>query len=357
MIEKIKFQPQPESFESDRERLRFLERSIIKRIREIRKNGYQIYAQTLDTFRIERGIEIGGYIPHEHREEVMKLRDESEKTIDQAVIEGLDNFRMELGNNSALKNFIPEMNALIEAARTMFLAKQTIKYKERQFMSGAPELSKEELKKQEALREDMTEGRTLIQWHVLQNENNPEYLKAFDITLKQLLGDTGFKEEWHGMERGLRQELGISKILKKYFKKVTPGKPKEDAHYAIDFWAETEDGKTIIFQSKSSSLFGGQGVFDEQDMQKLERELAEGSNSDVKYQTGWGGYEPPVPDLVKIRKFQQDAEKAKSYAASLGIENPKFYLIVSSANNFEEITGEPILGKNNQLEKQLESFK
>ena len=128
MIEKIKFQPQPESFESDRERLRFLERSIIKRIREIRKNGYQIYAQTLDTFRIERGIEIGGYIPHEHREEVMKLRDESEKTIDQAVIEGLDNFRMELGNNSALKNFIPEMNALIEAARTMFLAKQTIKY-------------------------------------------------------------------------------------------------------------------------------------------------------------------------------------------------------------------------------------
>ncbi len=158
------------------------------------------------------------------------------------------------------------------------------------------------------------------------------------------------------MERGLRQELGILKILKKYFRKVTPGKPKEDAHYAIDFWAKTEDGKTIIFQSKSSSLFGRQGIFDEQEMEKKEKELSEVPNPSTNYRADWSGEGLPVPDLVKIRKFQEDAKKAKAYAMGLGIENPKFYLIVSNANNFEEATGEPLANKNKSLEKELESI-
>ncbi len=358
MTEKIETnlpQAHQERFESDKERLRFLERNISGRIREVRKSKYGKFLQTYRTYEEEKGIKPGGYITSKYFEEISKLRNEFEKTTNQATIEGLNNLRIELENNPALKNFIPEMNAFIEAARTMFLTKEIIKYKEYQVMTGAPGLSEEEIKKQDILREDMTEGRALIQWHVLQNETDPEYLRIFSVTLKQLLNAIGFKDEWRGMERGLRQELGILKILKKYFKKITPGEPKEDAHYAIDFWAETEDGETIIFQSKSSSPFGRQGIFDEEEMQKLEGELLEIGDT-PEYQTGSGKYGLPLSGLIKIKKLQKDSAKATQYAESLGIENPKFYLIVSRADNFNEITGEPLSDKNKSLEKELEAI-
>ena len=261
----------------------------------------------------------------------------------QIPIDELDNLRKEFEKNPSLKDYVPEFNALIDAVRTIYLSQLTVKYKEHDVMIGAPQLTDEEIKKQEALREDMTESRALIQWHVLQNEADSEYLGTLFSILRNTMDKLEFKKEWWGTERGLRQELGVLKLLKKDFKKVTPGEPKEDAHYAIDFWTETHNGTTVIFQSKSTSPFLKDGVYSESDVDSLEKEFSTGTYAyvDLKYKQQFSDDERPTP-LVKLRNIQQDIKKAKEYAISKGIEKPIFYLIACNANNFEDITGNPI---------------
>ncbi len=142
MVENIEFRQKQENFESNTERLNFLNRTIVKRVREVRNAGHEEYLKALQAYKEENDL--------------WSIRDEFDKKINPAIIKGLDSLHTELESNPALKKFIPEMNALIEAARTMFLSKEIIKYKEYKFMSGAPDLSEDEITKQNALREDMT---------------------------------------------------------------------------------------------------------------------------------------------------------------------------------------------------------
>src|SRR3989344_9590243 len=76
----------------------------------------------------------------------------------------------------------------------------------------------------------------------------------------------------------------------------------------------------------------------------IEKEFSTGTYAyvDLKYKQQFSDDERPTP-LVKLRKIQQDIKKAKEYAISKGIEKPIFYLIACNANNFEDITGNPIL--------------
>ena len=61
----------------------------------------------------------------------------------------------------------------------------------------------------------------------------------------------------------------------------------------------------------------------------------------------------PTSDLVKVKKLQQDIKKAKEYAQSQGIDNPHFYLIVSRADKYKEITGEPDSQATKSIENDL----
>ena len=271
-METIESTPQLEGFVSDKERLEFLSNNIVKRVREIEENVREEFNEDLAVRMKDLGIDPMSQ-PQAQKKEARRLRKEINfsKTVNLAILDGLGDLRRELESNPMLKNYIPELNSLIDAIRIMYLSTQKIKYKEYAVMIGAPQLSDEEIKEQEAMTEDMTESRALIQWYVLQNKSNPNYLKDLFSTLRNSIYRLGFENYWKGMERGLRQELGISKLLQRHFKKVTPGEPKEDAHYGIDFWAETNKGTTIIFQSKSSFLSLSEGIYSEENISDLEK--------------------------------------------------------------------------------------
>ena len=355
MTEIIESPSQFEKFNSDKERIEFLEKSIIDCIQRIKEKKREEFSQALELRIKETGIN-PDMQSGTKKKEATKLRKEMKyfETLNLAISNGLNLLRKDFENDPLLKDYIPEANVFIEAIRTMFLTERVIKYKEYQVMTDAPKLSDEEIKEQDDLREDMTESRALIQWYVLQNGSDPDYLSSLFEALRVSTGTLGFEKSWLGMERGLRQELGILKLLRKYFKKVVPGEPKEDAHYAIDFWTETNNGNTLIFQSKSSFAFLDEGVYDEKGISDLEKDLSvESPSSAAIYQKNYG-VEIETSDLVKVRKLQQDIIKAKTYARSKkGVGNAPFYLIVSKSGNYEDITGKPILDMTKSIEKAL----
>lgn len=343
MTEKITSDLQTEKFSSDKERLDFLQKSIIECVKKIRKDFNENFSNILEAKTRELGID-PEQLPRRYGREKTKLRRDTQYSRNKkiALIDGLDSLRKEFEQNPMLKDYTPEFNALIDVMRTMFLSQLHVRHKEYKVMVDAPQLQDDEIQEQESLTEDMTESRALIQWYVLQNEHDPEYLKSLFSTFQGSMEELEFKKAWWGVERGLRQEIGVSKLLKKYFNKVTLGEPKEDAHHAIDFWAETKNGTTIIFQSKSTSAFSEDGVYGEQDIDALEKKLSANpyAHVDLKYKRQFDNNEPPTP-LVKLKKLQQDIQKAKEYAKNKGIGNPVFYLISCNANNFEDITGNP----------------
>ncbi len=342
MTEIIESKLQQEKPSTDKERFEFLEKQIVERVQNTAKQVRNEFEEELKARTKERGIDpeqqSGAY-----KKRRQKLRKELNfyKKINKNIIDGLDTLRRELAQGPKSKDHLPELNALIDAVRTMYLSQLKVKHKEYQVMTGAPQLSDEEIKEQESLTEDMTESRSLVQWYVVQNESDPDYLTDLFNAFRNTMSQLGFENDWRGMERGLRQELGILKLLNKYFKKVTPGNPKEDAHYAIDFWVETNNGSIVILQSKSSFAGLDDGIYSEEQISDLEKELSASPIPPIKYQKDPSGYELPASDLVKVRKLQQDIKMAKEYAQSRDIKQPHFYLIVSRADNYKEITGEP----------------
>lgn len=276
----------------------------------------------------------------------------SEKRLDRAVTKALNGLRGELSRDERFKENLAEINALIEAIRIMFVQQWIIKYKEYEFLKGAPDVKPGTIKEQDDMREDLTEARAILQWHILQNEKDPEYLKEFMGSLDELFSTQGFTDEKDSLMRGMVQELGIYKLLKRHFPKVTPATPKEDAHFAIDFWAETKDGKKIMIQSKSSSAFGRDGVFSEDQIKKLKNETAQVSDEKLDSYDYWLLRRRMSP-LVRVKGMEKSVETAKKYAKEKGIKNPEVYFIVARPNNFEYPTGQPIPPLVESLEDQI----
>jgi len=345
MSENLERAPELRPFGSDRERLWFINGSIRRTIKPIRlESARQLKEATEESHwsgEESRGLEI--------------IR----KRADFAIMDALDKLRTELADDERLKEYIPEINTLIEATRIMFIQKWLVKYKEYQLAKNAPELTTEEIVEQDKMREDITECRALLQWYVLQRENNPLYIKDFLAALNDTWGGTGFAEHAKQREsllRGLKQELGVYKLLKKHLFSVTPATPKEDAHYSIDFWAETMDGEKIMIQAKSSGMFGGDGIFGEAQIKELTDKIAQEPNATLDYSIDSEGV-GHASRLVRALKLGKNAEVAKKYARGKGIKNPQYFIIVSNPGKFEDLTGEPKPGQNKKLEEQLESFR
>lgn len=314
-MKELEKHPTVKNFESDHDRLKF----IVRRIRESIRSA------------------------------------PNEKRLDQSITKSLQGLRGELGRDERLKENFAEANALIEAIRIMFVQQWIIKYKEYEFMKGAPTLKPETTKEQDDMREDLTEARAMLQWHILQNERDPKYLQEFIGSLDELFDTQGFADEKDSLMRGLVSELGIYKLLKRYFPKVTPATPKEDANFSIDFWAETEDGRKIMIQSKSSSAFGWDGVFSEDQIKKLKNKTAQVSDEKLDSYDYWllrGRLSP----LARVKGMEKSIETAKKYAKEKGIKNPELYFIIARSSNFEYPTGQPIPPLVEQLEDQIKEL-
>lgn len=265
-----------------------------------------------------------------------------EKRLDQSVTKSLQGLRGELSRDERFKENLAEINALIEAIRIMFVQQWIIKYKEYEFLKGAPDIKPGTVKEQDDMREDLTEARAMLQWHILQNEQDPKYLQEFMGSLDELFDTQGFADEKDSLMRGLVSELGVYKLLKKHFLKVTPATPKEDANFAIDFWAETKDGRKIMIQSKSSSGFKRDGVFNEAQIKKLKEETLLASDEKLDSYEYWLLRRRMSP-LVRVKGMEKSIETAKKYAKEKGIKNPEVYFVVARSSNFEYPTGQPIL--------------
>src|SRR3990167_8694892 len=118
-----------EGFSSDRERLEFLEKRIVECIWEIRKDIYKNFSDILEARITELGID-SEQSPRRYGKEKTKLKKDTQcsKNRKLTLIAGLDNLRKEFGQNPMLKNYAPEFNALIDAARTMFLSQLRIRH-------------------------------------------------------------------------------------------------------------------------------------------------------------------------------------------------------------------------------------
>ena len=338
MKEKSEVPQIAERFPSDHERLRF----IVGSIRDLLRGAYREPREQLQKVAKEKDTR-----------EVWELRNKLEKRIDKTMTLALDTLRGKLGIDTRLDNDLPEVNALIEAVRIMLIQKSLVRYKEYQLATNAPKLSSAEVKKQDVMREDITEGRALLQWHILQNEGDQEYLKDFLSALNTLWYNEGFADEKGSFVRGLVKELGVYKLLKKHFPKITPASPKEDAHCAIDFWVETKTGRKLMIQSKSSSMFGRGGVFNEQQARELRQEIERQPDANTDYYVDWEGQEH-ISSLVRAKRAERDFVVAKKYAAEQGVENSELFFVVSSSGNFEPLTGEPKPQFTRGLERQLE---
>ena len=321
-----------EQFESDQERLKFLKDTIQEAIKAA-------YAE-------QKNLST-------RNKEFWELCDDPNKHVDFITVEMLNNLRQKLDNDSRLKEYASEINALIEGSRIMFIQNWLRKYKEYQLMEKAPQLSREEIQEQDKMREDITEGRALLQWHILQNEQNPEYLKDFLRTLNNLWGWEGFEKEKGPFFRGLIQELGVYKLLKKHFPSVTTATPKEDAHYSIDFWVGTKSGKTLMIQSKSSGMFGKGGIFNKKQIEKLKGKMEQQNDATTDYYVDFEGQEY-IPPLVRAKRLERSIEEAKEYSEEKGIQEAQYFLVISNSGNFEHLTGEPKPKFTKKLEKQLE---
>ena len=124
--------------------------------------------------------------------------------------------------------------------------------------------------------------------------------------------------------------------MKKAFRNVTAATPDEDAHYGIDFWAETETGKALILQSKSS-FFGLKGVISENDVAQLKNTLP-GESGDEAHDFETVG---DVSPLTRLKKVEQDIERARRYAEKTGKRNDGYFVISVNSDSFQYPTGEP----------------
>lgn len=280
----------------------------------------------------------------------------SQKRFDQAVTKTLSELREELSRDERLKENLAEISAIIDAIRIMFVQQWIIKYKEHEFIEGAPALAQETIKEQDNMREDLTEARAMLQWHILQNEQDPVYLQEFIASLDELFDTQGFADEKDSLMRGIVQELGVYKLLKRHFSKVTPATPKEDANFSIDFWAEKKDGRKIMIQSKSSSAFGRDGVFNEAQIKKLKEEIRQRPDGKPDLYENFR-LRGNVSPLVRVKSMEKGIETAKKYAEKRGIKNPALYFIIARSNNFEYPTGQPIpLLLVDDLEQQIKTL-
>ncbi len=335
MTEKIKIeQNTPENIDSDTTRLNFFQELLLKRLYDAEKN-------------VKEGLAEERQLSGEKNSQ-----EYADKVLYKEALKSLDSLREELMEDERYKDYRLEFNAITEAIRTVILSEGIIQFKEYDLMEGAPGISADEIKKQEAIREDLTEGRALIRSQILQNEGKPDYLNKLLNVPRTVSQKCGFGPDWNGLEKGLIQELGVYKLLKGHLANVAPSSPDEDAHHSIDFWAETKKGKKVIFQTKSSSPFPRSGVFNEKEIGEETAYLEMDKNATVKYQ----GPDSLSP-LVRGRKLNKDIETAKKYTESMGISDADYFLIVVKSDAFKSPTGEvkePEMTKD--IEKKMEEI-
>ena len=252
------------------------------------------------------------------------------------VVELLDNKGIELASEKEFKEYIAEFNALVESLKILFAHQGIKKYKSIEVEENK-ELTSDFINKQLRLRQDLTEGTALLKWHILQNESNLEYLNTFAKSCHKLASLFGMGKELDGVIRGVNQELGVYKILKKYFKEINFSTPKEDAKYKIDFFGETYSGRKIIIQTKSSipvTTYRGEymkrieGVFNETWINKM---VLSEKNKPRKF---YGNERDLISPKSAMQSLQDDMEIAKKYSQSKNLGDIKFYLVVASADHF-----------------------
>ena len=278
------------------------------------------------------------------------------------AIEALSKIENNADGVPEITDHISEFNSIAETLKIFFSEPGLDRYKMRQLVKGEIDISEEEIMNQREMRKDITEGRSLLQWHILQNESNKKYLDAFFDTVKKIAGKYGFNIEFENLMRGILQELGIYKMLKSHFKNVTPALPIEDAIFKIDFWAETQNGKKIIIQSKSSSpMISGDalertGIFTEDQIKKFIARMSENTDIAGHIQYEKRGAQEFFSPLIQMKSLEQDIGIAKEYAESKGNKDPEFYLVVASHRLFDFPTGTPMYDKLENLNRNLKDL-
>lgn len=255
------------------------------------------------------------------------------------IIEALNR----VGNESKLKeeykDCIAEFNAILELFRILFIQHSLVPYKELK-ISQDSQFSPEMVEEQKSLRQNITEARGLIQWYILSQESNRKYLSLFTEKLEELAESIGLKFEARNVLRGIVQEIGIYKMLKRIFAEVSFATPEEDARYKIDFFAKTKSGKNIIVQSKSQSPIIGmghrgpeskEGFFDEDEINRTVKKLEE-EKSHILINTTTA--ERSFDSLTQMKGLQEDIGIVKEYAKEKGIHDPHYYLAVARPYNF-----------------------
>jgi len=325
-----------ENFENDNVRLKFISRKIhevIKNTEDVIMNEFhEVIQETMQGFR---------------QDSLEDLFFQRQRKINSAVAGTLNELGQQLTNNKDLVNYAVEIQTMIEVVRVMFLQRDIIKYKDILIKEGHPGIDSDEIVNQDRLRNDLTEARATIGWYILQNSENLEYLRNFLASIHNLLGarfDSGFKTAFF---RGLNQELGVFRLLKDHFPYVRQATQKEDAHYAIDFVVKTKTGRNLVIQSKSSGPFGHGGIFDEKLIKKQTEDL-EKLTEDLKNL----GQEDDT-QLNRAKRMVRDTEVAKQYMREIGVENPEFFIIIASPNNFEWPTGQPKYNLSKSLVSEL----
>jgi len=248
----------------------------------------------------------------------------------------LSKLRREFAEDKVLKEYHAEVNALIDAARLPYLSAMIVKYKERQLMPNPPDLTEPFLRKQNELREDITQTIATLRWYILQNESETDYLYEFLSALEDLWYKLNQEKIGKTLEKGLFQELGAYRILKNYFQEVKPSSPEEDAHFGFDFWVQTKSGKNLLIQSKSSSAFGRAGIFSENEVRELAKKL-EGEAVDKLFKNSgkW------LPDWVRMKRTAKSFEEVKDYVKNKKNIDVEVYLMVIPEEFIQKPLGYP----------------
>lgn len=294
------------------------------------------------------------------KEQKSVLRADFYEKYGKTVIETLGRIGNEWKVKEPYDKYLVEFSVMVEFMRILFVQFRLVSYEE---LKDSPEtqLPENGISQKKEMSQYLTEGRSLLNWFVLKNEKDRQYIAVFFEKILELADDFGLRYEGKTVLRGLVQEIGIYKMLQRNFKDVRSATPEEDAKYKIDFFATTRNGRNLIIQSKSTSpimIMGHDGpqpresFIDETEIHKVARKM-ESEGTLIERTLYTGGIENS-PALKEMHKLEENIEIAKKYATEAGIQNPEYYFVVAKSNHFHDFaawekTPEKLISVENQM--------
>ena len=120
MPETIRSDPPQEKFNTDKERLEFLEKRIVERVQSMANQVRDEFEKDLEARTQEPDIDSENQSQtHEKRRQKLKKGADFYKTTKLNILKGLGDLRRELEQSTRFGDYIPELNALIDAVRTI----------------------------------------------------------------------------------------------------------------------------------------------------------------------------------------------------------------------------------------------